>query len=78
MKTIFPIILISTLFLTSCSEEPLPEKKFYETATVVTGSVSATDRAISTLEGKTSADLSFKTSGRIADIAVKPGDKVKK
>ena len=72
------ILIISTLFLASCSDKPQEEKKFYETATVSTGSISATDRVIATVEGKTTADLAFKTSGRIADIAVKPGDKVKK
>lgn len=71
-------ILLSTLLLASCSEEPLSEKKSYETAIVSTGNISATDKIIATVEGKTTANLAFKTSGRIAQVLVKPGDRVKK
>lgn len=78
MKTSISLLIISTFLLTSCSEEPLPEKKFYETATVVTGSIAVTDRVIATVEGETTADLAFKASGRIASVLVKPGDRVKK
>ncbi|MDD5377434.1 MAG: HlyD family efflux transporter periplasmic adaptor subunit [Candidatus Gracilibacteria bacterium] len=79
MKTnILSLFLISTLLLASCSEKPQQEKKFYETAVVTTGSISGTDRVIATVEGKTTADLSFKASGRIASVLVKPGDSVKK
>lgn len=79
MKTTLSLlIIISTLFLASCSEKPQEEKKFYETALVTTGSISETDRVIATVEGKTTADLAFKASGRIATIIVKPGDQVRK
>lgn len=77
MKIITTLIL-TMLFLTSCAEKPQEEKKFYETATVATGSISGMDRVIAAVEGKTSADLSFKTSGRIASVLVKPGDMVRK
>lgn len=75
---ILSLFALSVILLTSCSEKPLPEKKFYETATVSTGSISAIDRVIAVVEGKTTADLSFKSSGRIASVLVKPGDRVKK
>lgn len=78
MKTTITIFLISTIFFTSCSEKIEQEKKFYETTMVTTGSISETDRIIATAEGKTTADLAFKASGRIANILVKPGDQVKK
>lgn len=76
--TLLASLLISTFLLASCSQESLPEKKSYETAMVSTGSISVTDRVIATAEGETTADLSFKTSGRIASVLVKPGDRVKK
>lgn len=78
MKTFISLLFIPTLLLTSCSQEIPKEKKFYETAIVTTGSISGTDRVIATIEGDNTADLSFKTSGRITDILVRPGDKVKK
>jgi len=78
MKTLLSILFISIILLTSCNQEPVQEKKFYETALVTTGSISGTDRVIATVEGNNTADLSFKTSGRLTDILVKPGDKVKK
>lgn len=78
MKTLIFTLFISTLLLSSCSEKPKEEKKFYETAFVMTGSISEADRVIATVEGKTTADLSFKTSGRITTVLVKPGDRVRK
>lgn len=76
MKIFF--LVISLFILASCSEKPREEQKFYETAFVTTGSISEIDRVVATVEGKTMADLSFKVSGRIASVLVKPGDKVKK
>lgn len=78
MKTFISILFISTLLLISCGQEVSKEKKFYETALVTTGSISGTDRVIVTVEGDNTVDLSFKASGRLADVLVKPGDKVKK
>ncbi|MFA6090588.1 MAG: biotin/lipoyl-binding protein [Candidatus Gracilibacteria bacterium] len=78
MKTYISIALISILLLTSCGQEAPKEKKFYETALVTTGSISGTDRVISTVEGSNTVDLSFKASGRVTNVFVKPGDKVKK
>lgn len=78
MKIILSLLIISAFFLTSCSEKPKEEKKFYETAFVTTGSISETDRVIATIEGKMTADLSFKSSGRITSVLVKPGDRVRK
>lgn len=50
MKSILSILIFTTLFLSSCAEKPQEEKKFYETATVTTGSISAIDRVIATVE----------------------------
>lgn len=77
MKITRSLFLLSGLLLASCSKESLPEKKFYETAIVTTGSISSTDRVITTVQGKDTADLAFKTSGRITSVLVKPGDTVK-
>lgn len=78
MKTSFLLLFISTLFLTSCSEIKVPEKKSFATSVVSTGAVVETDRILATVEGKNSANIAFKTSGRIANMFVNPGDIVKK
>ncbi len=78
MKIFISIFLLSTLLLTSCGQEIPKEKKFYETALVTTGSISVTDRVIAMVEGNNTIDLSFKTSGRLTEVLVKPGDKVKR
>jgi multidrug efflux pump subunit AcrA (membrane-fusion protein) len=78
MKIFLITLLISTLFLASCSKPEVSEKKSFQTYSVSTGAVVETDRILATIEGKSSADIAFKTSGRIATLLASPGDIVKK
>ncbi len=78
MKNTIFILLISSFLLASCGQEEVQEKKIYETATVQTGSIGATDRVLATVEGKTTTSLSFKVPGRVATMLVKAGDTVQK
>ncbi|MDD2487626.1 MAG: efflux RND transporter periplasmic adaptor subunit [Candidatus Gracilibacteria bacterium] len=77
MKKLISIALISSIFLISCSSGEIEEKKYFKTYDVVPGIISSKDSMLVTLEGKNSAQLSFKNPGRIKDISVKQGDIVK-
>lgn len=72
------LIICSTLLLSSCTTEPVSEKKHFSVFTIGTGAFTQTDNVMATVEGKTTADLSFKASGRIATMSVEPGQSVKK
>lgn len=78
MKKLFFILIASSFALASCGQEEVQNKKVYETVTVQTGSIGATDRVLATVEGKTTASLSFKAPGRVATMLVKAGDSVQK
>ena len=57
---------------------PKPEEKPILTAEVTTGEVKSVISTSGTLEGTDSADLRFKISGKLNNIAVKAGEKVEK
>ena len=76
-KTLISILLISWIFLTSCGTQEVVEKKNYQTYDVKTWSLSTSDSILSTIEWLNTTSLSFKAPGKIAQIYVKTGDKVK-
>lgn len=77
MKKILSIIIIFSLFLTSCTKEEIVEKKFYKTYTVWEWFISSKDSILSTVVWMNVSDLSFKNPGRIKEIYVKKWDIVK-
>ncbi|MDP2090640.1 MAG: HlyD family efflux transporter periplasmic adaptor subunit [Candidatus Gracilibacteria bacterium] len=77
MKKILSIIIISTILLTSCTKEEVIEKKYFQTHTVGEGFISSKDSILSTVVGMNVSDLSFKVPGRIKEIYVNKGDKIK-
>ncbi|MCK9272812.1 HlyD family efflux transporter periplasmic adaptor subunit [Candidatus Gracilibacteria bacterium] len=76
-KTLISILLISGILLTSCGTQEVVEKKNYQTYDVKTGNLSTSDSILSIIEGQNTTSLSFKAPGKIAQIYVKTGDKVK-
>lgn len=78
MKNLFPIILISVFIFSRCSEPvEIPIEKQYETFHVKSGALKIEDSVIAIAQGENTSDLSFKTSGKISEILVKPGQTVK-
>src|SRR3989344_6319596 len=57
---------------------PKPKEEPIQTIEVKTGEVKSVISTSGTLEGTDSADLRFKISGKLNQITVKPGDRVKK
>ncbi len=78
MKKIISISIISILIFSSCGADHLSvvQKKF-GTFTVKEGTLTINDTIIASIEWETTSDLAFKASGRISDIYVRPGEKVK-
>lgn len=76
-KILISIMLISSILLTSCWVEEVIEKKNYQTYEVKTWSLSSSDSILSTIEWLNTTSLSFKAPGKVAQIYVKSGDKVK-
>lgn len=73
------IFFVSTLILlASCSTSEPVERKHFSTFTVGSGSIQQTESVLATVEGKNTAELAFKVLGRIASIAIEPGQSVKK
>lgn len=77
MKKIFSIIILFSIFLTSCNKEEIQEKKFYKTHTVWEWYISSKDSILSKVEWMNITDLSFKNPWRIKQIFVKKWDIVK-
>jgi hypothetical protein len=52
--------LVTSFFLTSCGKQEVEEVKYFKTYTVSNGVISDKDSMLVTVEGKNSAELSFK------------------
>lgn len=74
----FPTILISLIFLSSCSEAIESPSKHYTTYNTQWGNITIKDTLLATIEWDRSSDLSFRAAGIISEITVEPGDTIKK
>lgn len=77
MKKTLSILIFSLIFLSSCVNEGVVEKKYYKTYTVWEWYISSKDFTLSTVVWMNISDLSFKNSWRIKEIFVKKWDVVK-
>lgn len=67
------LLILSSIVLSGCeTHTDTREKKSYKTYSTLTGSISMQDDIISTIEGQKTSQLSFRTSGIITDVHVRP------
>lgn len=78
MKKILSILIIFSLFLSSCAKEEVLEKKYYKTYEVWEWYISSKSSMLETVVWINITDLSFKNPWRIKEIFVKKWDIVKK
>ncbi|EMO0334490.1 efflux RND transporter periplasmic adaptor subunit [Pseudomonas aeruginosa] len=73
-------LLVATLLLSACSPDtPAPEPlRTVKLEAVGAGSAAAASRFVATLRQEQRAELAFENGGRIAEIAVDVGDRVRK
>lgn len=73
-----PILFIVTMFFSACGTQPTQEIKNITVAKAQTGSLSDSVRVSAPALGANSAELAFKSSGRVSDMNVRIGQFFKK
>ncbi|MDD5769720.1 MAG: efflux RND transporter periplasmic adaptor subunit [Candidatus Gracilibacteria bacterium] len=77
MKKILILIILTSLFLTSCGkQEEETQKKYYKTTTVQNGNVLDSDSFVGYTDSFNNVQLSAKAGGKIVSIKKNVGDKV--